>query len=184
MKKIKLCLVGLIVILASTPIFITSSSVSSYDPWIDTNDDGIIDVNDLVALGSIYGTSGESINKTALLLDLLDRVEALENQSTPLGYIGPPAYDSGWVSISPGETLTLPHNLGTTEVLVYVIGKHPTSLAINQFYYGYVFLTSGDVRGLSWFTLTDTSIKVLRGPDDTGAWEQVRVMIWKIQPTP
>jgi len=48
-----------------------------YDPWIDTNDDGIIDVYDLQALASIYGTSGEPINKTALLLELQDRVDDL-----------------------------------------------------------------------------------------------------------
>jgi len=50
----------------------------TYDPWIDTNDDGIIDVYDLQAMGSIYGTSGTPINKTDLLLELESRVSALE----------------------------------------------------------------------------------------------------------
>ena len=49
----------------------------SYDPWMDLNDDGIIDVYDLQALASVYGTSGEPINKTALLLELQDRIDSL-----------------------------------------------------------------------------------------------------------
>lgn len=63
-----------------------------YDPWIDTNDDGIINYEDLFNLASRYGTLGTPINKTDLLLQLqaeidslnatlislADRVEALE----------------------------------------------------------------------------------------------------------
>jgi len=155
-----------------------------YDPWIDLDDDGIIGPDDLALLAGQYGTSGEPINKTELLLDLQARVEALENQSVPSGYIGPPAYDSGWISISQGQQLLLTHNLNTTEVLVYVIGKDPNpSTAIHQFYYGYVWLTSGANRGLAWYSLTDTSIKVLRAPNDT-IWSQVRVLIWKMQEPP
>lgn len=58
---------------------------AEYDPWIDTNDDGIINYEDLFNLASRYGTLGTPINKTDLLLelnatveDLLSRVEALE----------------------------------------------------------------------------------------------------------
>jgi len=180
MRKIGLYMVGLILVLVSTQIGVTSSSASSYDHWKDLNDDGIIDVNDLQSLASAYGTSGDPINKTELLLDLQDRVEALENQTVPLGYIGPPAYDSGWQSINKGQFLTLTHDLNTVELLVYVIGKSPDSYAIHQFYYGYAFLLSGQVRGLIWYALTGTSIKVLRAPDDT-IWSEVRVMIWIIQ---
>lgn len=49
----------------------------SYDPWIDTNDDGIIDVQDLQILAVIYSTSGTPINKTALLLELAARIDSL-----------------------------------------------------------------------------------------------------------
>lgn len=184
MKRNVIYLLGLIVVLTSTQIAATSSSDSAYDPWIDTNDDGTIDVQDLQTLASLYGTSGEPLNKTDVLLELLDRVEALENRSVPLGYVGPPAYDSGWQSINQYQTLTLTHDLNTTEVFVYVIAKAPGSMAINQFYYGYAWLPSGENRGLSWYSLTDTSIKVLRAPEDTGTWSEVRVMMWKIQEPP
>jgi len=155
-----------------------------YDPWIDLDDDGYIGPDDFALFARQYGASGEPINKTELLLDLQARVEALENQSVPSGYIGPPAYDSGWQSINQYQTLTLTHNLNTTEVFVYVIAKAPSSMAINQFYYGYAWLPSGENRGLSWYSLTDTSIRVLRAPDDTGTWSEVRVMMWKIQEPP
>lgn len=54
-----------------------------------------------------YGTEGTPINKTALLLELLDRIETLENQSLPQG-----------------ETISLTHDLGIRELLVFVTGKN------------------------------------------------------------
>ena len=51
-------------------VILAQTDGSEYDPWIDTNDDGIIDVYDIAAMGRAYGTSGEPINKTDLLLNL------------------------------------------------------------------------------------------------------------------
>lgn len=48
-----------------------------YDPWVDTNDDGIIDYHDLYNLASIYRTSGTPINKTDLLHELQARLDSL-----------------------------------------------------------------------------------------------------------
>ena len=36
-----------------------AQSSGEYDPWIDINEDGIIDVNDLASMGQTYGTSGD-----------------------------------------------------------------------------------------------------------------------------
>ncbi len=77
MKKIKLCLLGLIVSVAFAQMSVTTSSNSSYDPWLDLNDDGVIDVVDLHVLALIYGTLGTPINKTELLLDLQERIDSL-----------------------------------------------------------------------------------------------------------
>ena len=104
MKKIKLLLVGLIVVLAFTQVAVTSPNVSSYDPWLDLNDDGIIDVNDLQILALIYATSGEAINKTALLLELEARLDSL-NASLLTDYYNKIESDVIFVDAS-GDTIT------------------------------------------------------------------------------
>jgi len=48
-----------------------------YDAWYDLNDDGIIDMTDIGLLCLKYGTTGTPINKTALLLELMEKVENL-----------------------------------------------------------------------------------------------------------
>ena len=99
----------------------------------------------------------------------------------PEGFIGAPAYDSGWINVSQGETITLTHNLNTQELFVYVIGKWnytDVGWAMHQNRYG------GDSkRGLQWRKLTDTTID-LRRMDDDQNYDHVRVQIWKIEPTP
>ena len=44
------------------------SSVHSYDPLLDVNDDGVINIVDLSKVAAAFGKSGTPINKTALLL--------------------------------------------------------------------------------------------------------------------
>lgn len=58
----------------------SSTEEPEYDHWYDVNDDGKIDILDIVQLTIRYGATGTPINKTALLLELLDRVEILETQ--------------------------------------------------------------------------------------------------------
>jgi len=62
----------------------TTATAPQYDPWKDVNEDGYIEMMDFWEICQIYGTSGTPINKTALLLDLLDRVETLETMITSL----------------------------------------------------------------------------------------------------
>jgi hypothetical protein len=73
-------LAALCVTLTLSSVARTGSSTDPYDPWIDTNDDGRIDMRDIAALCALFGTLGTPINKTAMLLDLQDRVNALEEQ--------------------------------------------------------------------------------------------------------
>ena len=113
-------------------------------------------------------------------LDLQDIVEMLEDQMLPQGFVSAPAYDSGWITIDKDQILTLTHNLDTTEVLVYIIGKADVSFElfrIHQLRYGDWW------NGVNWYRLTNTTITVRRGtPADY--WDYIRVMIWKIQEQP
>ncbi|MCD6240937.1 hypothetical protein J7K27_05390 [Candidatus Bathyarchaeota archaeon] len=38
---------------------VTESITNSYDPWADMNDDGVINILDVVKVASIYGTTGD-----------------------------------------------------------------------------------------------------------------------------
>lgn len=72
-----LCLSGVILALAFTPIS-SSQTARKYDPWLDINDDGIINIYDVVSVCAAYGSKGTPINKTQLLLEILTKIEALE----------------------------------------------------------------------------------------------------------
>lgn len=72
------------------PIVATNAS-AEYDPWLDSDHNGIIDIFDIVRLCNIYGSTGTPINTTQLLLDLnislteLDiEIQDLQNQINAL----------------------------------------------------------------------------------------------------
>jgi hypothetical protein len=72
-----LCLTTTLFIIVPTRSASTQTSKLKYDPWKDINDDGKIDIVDIVSLASIYGARGTPINKTALLLELLTKITSL-----------------------------------------------------------------------------------------------------------
>ena len=93
------------------------------------------------------------------------------------GGFGKPDYDSGWMDIGAGASMSFTHGLGTTNVYVYVVGRNADGL-IHQMDYG--FTLAGSSRyGLAWLSLDSNSIWVTRGPDDEN-WVQVRMMIWRL----
>jgi len=67
----------LAVVLAVSMVLVGVTSSAPYDPWIDLDDDGDIDIFDIVKMAGAYGTSGTPINKTELLLELAAGIEAL-----------------------------------------------------------------------------------------------------------
>jgi hypothetical protein len=93
-----------------------------YDPWLDVNDDGYIDIEDIYTVAIHYGAEAGpgDINKTAMLLDLQSRVSALEERSPAKGYI------------SLGGSAFSPEEKGQTYTQTYYK------------YYSYL-------RGLGWF---------------------------------
>jgi predicted secreted protein len=79
---------------------------AEWDPWMDVNEDGIVNVLDLYDLAQKYGTNGTALEKAGLL------------------------YDSGWISISnmQGQNITVNHGLGIEDwndetIIAEVTGK-------------------------------------------------------------
>jgi hypothetical protein len=54
-----------------------SQTPGQYDPWLDINDDGRILIDDVAWVARAFGTRGDPINKTALLLELQSEVDSL-----------------------------------------------------------------------------------------------------------
>lgn len=87
------------------------ASVIPYNPWADLNNDGIINILDVVGVTGIYGATGTPITKANI------------------------AYDSGWLNITNkrGQMFTVTHNMNIKDwnnqsLTVDVIGrKTPTS---------------------------------------------------------
>jgi hypothetical protein len=73
-----------------------------YDPWMDINDDGIIDYMDIVSTCRLFGTTGTPINKTALLLECLSKIDSLNSSLQGLkAYVETHMPRKGRVIISP-----------------------------------------------------------------------------------
>ena len=101
----------LLVIVTSSLLISTSTSVSTpsgcYDPWMDLDDDGDIDLSDIVAMAGIYGSVGDPFTAKASV-----------------------AYDSDWINCTDlrGQFFDICHNLGLSNwnnenVMIEVIGK-------------------------------------------------------------
>lgn len=101
-----------------------SQTTFQYDPWADINDDGIIDIYDLVNLANKYGTTGDPIDKAAIM------------------------YDSGWLNITDKreQYITIIHNLNDTNVMVDIQGRLSIEGNIHQKYLGIICYKSGWIK--------------------------------------
>ncbi len=100
----------------------TQQRVDDYDPWYDLNDDGEIDIFDIIAVATRFRTSGEPFDAKA----------AIE-------------HDSGWVDITDkaGQYFNITHNLNSTDVMVYIQGKTVIEGGVHQRLLGFVDYMSG-----------------------------------------
>jgi hypothetical protein len=198
------CLTTTLFMIVPTRSQSITAGIGEYDPWVDINDDGTINFLDAIMLGTAFGTTGTPINKTELLLELMQKIELLNStiieQQNEINYLnqtviclnetitilnstqglGKPDYDSDWFAISSGEQVIKTHNLGTTNVLVYMVGKYSNNSSpyIHQRHYGGEE-TWPNYWGAYWQDLTETTIRVVRQGQDI-IWNYVRLMIWKI----
>jgi len=141
------------------------------DPWLDVNEDGKIDILDIKLVKLAFGSSGKSTGVRALLLELNASVAELEArvsdlESQGLGFLPPPAYDSGWVTALAFSWTVLEHGLNTTEVLVYLT-RNDSRSDISHYHYG---------ESMDWRHLSENNITVwFNYPSG-----EFRVQIWKI----
>jgi len=89
-----------------------------------------------------------------------------------------PDYDSGWRDITPGETITLSHNVGITATdLTVGLWFSGTNRGIHHFAYGGLAVDGPQhMLGAHWHNLTDNMVQVSRHSHDTDI-EQVRVTV-------
>ncbi len=82
----------------------------------------------------------------------------LEREGT--GYVNAPAYDSGWITPNINDETIIEHDLGTTEVLVYVLGNNTELNTIHQFRYGGDCTRLPRYRGVMWYKMNNTHISL------------------------
>ncbi len=90
-----------LIIAARVPLSV--QQIGTYDPWLDYNGDGIIDVNDLQPLSQAYGTSGDPTRNVTIAQHVTKLVRAAVSV-----YVPPSTeWDSGLVSIDGYSKITV-----------------------------------------------------------------------------
>ena len=142
----------------------------------DSDSDIILRTNDAVAIQLDADKSGDDAD-----FEILDkdgkRLFNVDESGAVISALPRPAYDSGWVSISRGGDVKLVHSLGGSpdNYVVNLICKDDY-MGINQIAYG-TYINDGFGRGVFWYNLTSTYIRVKRYDPDLYCG-QIRVRIW------
>ncbi len=107
-------LIILCIVIAVYP-YITSSQTQTgdepeYDPWCDINDDGKINIYDVVKVCARYGAKGTPIIKASI------------------------TNDTGWLDITDkaGQYFNITHNLNSTDIIVDITGKTTPDGGVHQ----------------------------------------------------
>jgi len=95
---------------------ILAQTGGEYDPWLDYNEDGIIDVNDLSPLGQAYGSSGDPTKNVTIVKHATKVIRAATGISLPASGI----WNSGYISVDGYAKVTILINLGTNNN-VYIL---------------------------------------------------------------
>lgn len=116
----------------------SSSGDEQYDPWADTNDDGVINMRDIGAMCTMFGASGTPINKTQMILDLQNRVNALEERQSRLKTVR---------FYTPNETMSDQINVFKEAATFHWVPENATNNAILSIYC-YFQYKGGSIYGL------------------------------------
>jgi hypothetical protein len=77
-------------------------SAFEYDPWLDYNEDGVIDVKDLHPLGGSYGTTGDSIKNVTIAGHANKLAFTVATAIEPYS-----AYYTDWISVGGYSKVTI-----------------------------------------------------------------------------
>lgn len=113
-----------------------------YDPWCDINNDGVINILDVVMITGKYAMKGTPITKTSV------------------------EYDSGWINITDkcGQYFNITHNLNSTNIMVDIQGKTIASGGVHQKHLGLTNHESGWVARIGG-TDSDFALSVVQTRD-------------------
>ncbi len=94
----------------------------------------------------------------------------------PIGFLSSPAFDSGWVELSQGTVIDVPHNVGGdyNNYFIYATYRRPAengTLKSHQ--------TAGDV--IWWEDVTSNNIQIITNGDVSNNFDAARIRIWVIQ---
>jgi hypothetical protein len=172
-----------VMILTLILIPISGSQITpQYDPWVDINDDGVIDIFDAISLAGAFGTTGTPINKTALLLECLSKIDSLNSSLQGLkAYVETHMPRKGRVIISPFLFQPRENTQSYYKYAVYLRG--------DKWFETVLQLPNGaiitNVTAKVTDTVTDGYVTVwLRRYPLTGSYEEMAYMETTLQGTP
>ena len=152
---------------------------------------GWLGVRGLVATDLTLATGTPAVGDVLTAVDTLGNAtwQAPTGGSGGDGALPAPNYDSGWVNfVSTGaypgwsytRSMTLTHNLGTENTLVYleVRGGYAGNSGINNMFNGVEDTSSNNQYGYTWTDKTNTTIRVVSGDNEPANGVQVRVRMW------
>jgi len=153
--------------------------------WFRDTDTGGIGINSFAAggmeaSGNLWGAHWQELTDTTIRV-VRRKDDIFADQVRVRVWIpDPPVWDSDWVSIATDELRSLTHSVGGN-VDDYVVGlwfkdTTPGGIGVNVRCYGGLE-ADGQRQGAAWQNLTNTTIDVLRYPNDDWA-DQVRVRIF------
>lgn len=172
------------------PTGVNESSTGNPDPGSEGSADPSDPSNQALFPGQESGSTADQPDPATGYLGTAE-AESSPEMST---YPGQAAYDSGWLNISAGESLLLTHGLGGS-IDNYVVDLRFNSISTTMESHGYNQLGFGgnqlispppagyavdDSVGAYWHSLTTSTVKVYRMPQDKTYADRIRLRIWVI----
>jgi hypothetical protein len=82
---------------------VATSQSAEYDPWVDLNDDGKIDIFDVVGMTSRYGATGDSAKNVTMAGHATKLAYFISGQSVSAGS----SWTSGWIHVGGYSKVTI-----------------------------------------------------------------------------